>query len=320
MKKNIVAYLMPGVNNVDTTLFTHANYAFAYVTEDAIAVRSNEDFKRIADLRKDGNFKLLASLQQRGRTVFCTRSKTAEGRALIAKQCKEMLDEFDLDGIDVDWEYPGIDLTTGEDNCDTCRDDFIALLQAIRDAIGSEKLLTIACGATPDTWRHTDFVRAAQILDYINIMGYDYNWNKFGKAHHSNLYPPSVGIGIPTVCGDACIQMMFELGIPAEKLVLGLPLYGYQAGKGADGFLRYNEITDLAKLDNYSIEFDEAAKQSYLTRDGEMFVGFDDPKTIEIKAAYIKEKGLAGMMYWQYALDDDENTLKKAAAAALWGE
>ena len=319
-KKVIVAYLMSGgAKQPDLSLFSHINYAFVYVTDDGqMVVHNPEELSHLADLRDQSDCKLLVSLQQRGRTAFCTRSKTAEGRARIGQQCKELVDTYRLDGIDVDWEYPGINLMTGEDNCETCREDFIALLSAIRAAIGPDKLLTIACGATPDTQRHTDFVRAAQILDRINIMGYDYNWNKFGKAHHSNLYPSSVGIGNHEICGDACVKMMLDLGIPAEKLVLGLPLYGYQSGKGSEGFLRYGEITDLAKQPGYAIEFDEAAQQSYLTKDGEMIVAFDDPKTIAIKADYIKKMNLGGMMYWQYALDDAENTLKKAAAEAMW--
>lgn len=321
-KKVIVAYLMSGgVKKPDLSKFSHINYAFVYITEDGqMFVRDPEELMQLANLRDQSDCKLLVSLQQRGRTAFCTRSKTAEGRALIAKQCKDLVDTYRLDGIDVDWEYPGINLMTGEDNCDTCRDDFIDLLAAIRAAIGPDKLLTIACGATPDTQRHTDFVRAAEILDRINIMGYDYNWNKFGEAHHSNLYPSTVGIGDHAQCGDRCVQMLLSLGIPSEKLVLGLPLYGYQKGKGSEGFLRYGEITALAEKPGYAVEFDEAAKQSYLTKNGEMVVAFDDPKTIAIKADYIKQLNLGGMMYWQYALDDCEGTLRKAAAESLWGE
>lgn len=316
--KMIIAYLTQGsFTDPETAVFTHANYAFGWVTEDAVEIRKPDELHALANLREKTGFKLLVSLQQRPRGTFCARSKTAEGRERIAKQCKELVDTYGLDGIDVDWEYPGIDQATGADNCDTCRDDFIALLAAIRKEIGNDKLLTIACGATPDTWRHTDFVRAAEILDFINIMGYDYNWNKFGEAHHSNLYPSADGIGDHAQCGDRCVNMLLSLGIPGDKLVLGLPLYGYVRGKGSEGFLHYGQITELLKQPEYALDFDESAKQSYVTENGQFHIAFDDPRTIGYKADYVKEKDLAGLMYWAYALDDDEGTLRHAVYDAL---
>ena len=177
-KKRIVAYVTGGEfpDEVEVSCLTHVNYAFGWLTADSLEIREPEQLRYLSDLRKTHPFKLLVSLQQRGGPQFCSRSKTVEGRALIAEQCRKLVEAYDLDGIDVDWEYPGIVMATGEHNCQTCRVDFIALLQAIRDAIGADKLLTIACAATPDTWVHTDFARAGKILDFINVMGYDYNW------------------------------------------------------------------------------------------------------------------------------------------------
>ncbi len=317
--KKIVAYIVAGHPPIlDADKFTHVNYAFGIVTaDDKLIIRNPEELQALAHLRDQYGFKLLVSLQQRPRGTFCARTKTAEGCALLAKQCKQLVDTYRLDGIDVDWEYPGIDITTGECNCDTCRDDFINLLAAIRKEIGEDKLLTIACAATQDTWVATDFVRAAEILDFINVMGYDYNWNKFGMAHHSNLYPATVGIGDHAQCGDRAIRLLTEMGIPAKNLVLGLPLYGYQKDKGTEGFLRYGQITERIASGEFVLCYDEGAKQSYVTKNGEMAVAFDDPQTIAWKAEYVKEKGLGGLMYWAYALDDDNGTLRKAVYDAL---
>ncbi len=311
--KKIVAYIVGGHPEIfDAEKFTHVNYAFGIINEDSLVIRNPEELHALAKLRDKYGFKLLVSLQQRPRGTFCARTKTLEGCALIGKQCKELVDTYGLDGIDVDWEYPAIDITTGKVNCDTCRDDFINLLAAIRKEIGTDKLLTIACAATEDTWVGTDFVRAAEILDYINIMGYDYNWNKFGKAHHSNLYPASVGIGNHEICGAKAVDMLTGMGLKVEDLVLGLPLYGYQKGAGAEGFLRYGQITERIASGEYTLCYDEAAKQSFAAKDGEMVVAFDDPKTIAWKAEYVKNRGMGGIMYWAYALDDDNGTLRAA--------
>lgn len=148
-------------------------------------------------------------------------------------------------------------------------------------------------------------------------MGYDYNWNKFGEAHHSNLYPSADDIGDHAQCGDRCVNMQLSLGIPGDKLVLGLPLYGYVRGKGSEGFLRYGQITELLKQPEYALDFDESAKQSYVTENGQFHIAFDDPRTIGYKADYVKEKDLAGLIYWAYALDDNEGTLRHAVYDAL---
>ena len=318
-KKRIVAYVTGGgfPKEVEVSCLTHVNYAFGWVTEGSLEIREPEQLCYLADLRKEHPFKLLVSLQQRGGQYFCARSKTAEGRALLAKQCRELVDEYGLDGIDVDWEYPGIVVATGEQTCETCREDFIALLQAIRDAIGTDKLLTIACAATPDTWTHTDFVRAGKILDFINVMGYDYNWSVLGAGHQSNLYPSSAGEGDPAQCGDRAIRFLLSQGIPVENLTLGVPFYGYRRGKGGNGFWRYGEITAHIGTEGYTLEFDEAAQQSYLAKDGVFEVAFDDPRTLKAKAEYVKREGLGGMMYWAYALDDEEGTLRHAVYEAM---
>ncbi len=39
------------------------------------------------------------------------------------------------------------------------------------------------CPAVPDLWVHTDYEKASPLLDYINVMGYDYNWPTLGSSH-----------------------------------------------------------------------------------------------------------------------------------------
>lgn len=320
-KPRIVAYLnerrVP--EELDTQCLTHVNYAFGWVLEDRVELNRPEELVRLADLRDEkGGFKLLLSLQQRDSGAFCRRSLTQIDRRLLARQCRDLIEEYRLDGIDVDLEYPGIEQATGLDNCPTCRDDFIQLLEEIRQAIG-EHLLTFACGATPDTQRHVDFTRAARIVDFINVMGYDYNWGQLGSAHHSNLYPSSVGAGDHEQCGDRCIQTLLAQNVPPEKLTLGLPFYAYQIGLGSEGSLLYPQVMELLRKPGYELRWDEAAHQSYVTENGEFFAAFDDPRTIAEKAAYANEKQLGGLMYWAYVHDDEAGTLRHAVHDALLG-
>lgn len=302
--------------DMDLSQVTHVNYAFGWVTEDQIQVAHPIALLKLREVSKRQNVKLLLSLQQRGGLWFCLRSKTAEGRKLMAQQAKALLDQYDLDGIDVDWEYPGINIATGEHTCDTCITDFVDLLSEMRSLL-PDKLLTFACPAVPDLWFHTDYEKAAPLLDYINVMGYDYNWSTLGSSHQSNLYPGTMGQGDHAQCSDLALKQLIERGVPAEKLNLGVPFYGYVSGKGASGFLQYGQIEELLDCGECEYGFDEGAQQSYLIKDGKFYCCFDSPQTIAAKGAYVKEKGLGGIMYWTYNQDDEAGTLRKAVFEAL---
>ena len=314
----IIAYVT-GTNipdHLDLTEVTHVNYAFGWVTENEISILQPDMLTKLRRQTKEHNVKLLLSLQQRGGQWFCQRSKTEEGRALMAQQAWDLVTRYELDGIDVDWEYPGINIATGEHTCDTCKEDFVQLLAALRAAL-PHHLLSFACPAVPDLWLYTDYPRINAYLDYINVMGYDYNWSVLGSGHQSNLFPGTAGEGNQAQCSDLAIKQLIQRGIPSQKLNLGIPFYGYVAGKGAQGFLTYDKIELLIASGQCQYQFDEAAKQSYLTQNDQFYCCYDSPETIQAKGTYVKENQLGGLMYWTYNHDNTSGTLRKAAYQSL---
>lgn len=312
MDYKVIAYLWGGniPSPLDLSEVTHINYAFGYVDETDIIIRNPEELKTLRSLTKASGVKLLVSLMQaKGGPWFCLRCKTEEGRKLLARQARELMETYELDGIDVDWEYPGI--YQGQRNCETCITDFVDLIREMRTALG-DNLLTYATPAMPDLWEHINFPAVDPYLDYINLMGYDYNWSDLGAAHQSNLYPASVGTGNHAQCTAAAVKMMMDMGIAPSHLNLGVPFYGYVAGKGPSGFLTYDKIHELLESGEVKEAFDEAAQQSYLIKDGAFYCCCDSPQTIAAKAAYVKENGLGGMMYWTYNQDAQYGILRKA--------
>lgn len=307
--------------DMDVSNISHLNYAFGHVNEDSVTVDDDALIETLISLKdKNPDLKILISLQHVGDpTRFSRRCLTPEGRTLLVDQTMEIVDKFGFDGVDLDWEYPGINLWTLERTDEADTENFTALLQEFRDRLGEERLLTIACGADIPNQEYTDFAAISPILDFMNVMGYDYNWNKFGTAHHSNLLPASVGNGNPEVYGEAGINSLLDKGVPAEKIVLGVPFYGYlNSGEDADA-RNYTQIKEMIESGEYTLEYDETTQQSYLAKDGEMALGFDDPVTLEFKADYVKENGLGGMMFWDYGHDDDEGTLRQAIWEGLNG-
>jgi chitinase len=128
--------------------------------------------------------------------------------------------------------------------------------------------------------------------------------------HHSALYRASI-------CGwltcDEAVKAHIDSGVPAERLVLGMPFYG-RGGK----LLSNRDSRDIALNGEYTEHWNDTAKVPYLTnKDGIMVLGFDNVRSLSIKCEYILEKGLLGGMYWDYAGDTDEGDLQKVLAKEL---
>lgn len=108
-------------------------------------------------------------------------AQTDSTRMAFAADCKRVIDQFDLDGIDIDWEYPGIG-TAGVSFSPEDTDNFSLLMKDVRHAIGKDKLLTIATQAGAKYYN----LRAVEpYVDYVNIMTYDMEES---PNHHSALY------------------------------------------------------------------------------------------------------------------------------------
>ena len=158
-------------------------------------------------------------------------------------------------------------------------------------------------------------------LDFINLMAYDLHgsWENF-TGHNAPLYARSDEIDKQAELNvDYALKYWLDNGAPPEKLVLGLGLYGRaftlestnntlpgapasgaaKAGRFTReaGFLSYYEVCEKIKKKNWKVEWDKEAMVPYAYKD-KQWVGYDDEKSIAIKAVYAKEKNLAGIMFW----------------------
>ena len=108
-------------------------------------------------------------------------------------------------------------------------------------------------------------------------------------------------------------------GVPAGKLVMGVPFYGrgwsdvtpvadglYQKGTAVEGMnLAYGRLAaELVGRDGFDRRWDAVAKAPFLwNADRRIFITYDDPDSLRLKAAYVRAKGLGGVMFWQYSED-----------------
>ena len=221
-------------SRIDARKLTHINYAFANVLDgqvmfdttdiDATSLK-DDDLKALQKLKEiNPNLKILVSV---GGWVwsgnFSDAALTEVSRAKFAKSAADFVAQYHLDGIDIDWEYPN---QVGAGNIHRVEDieNFTLLMKATREALdnlenqsGSARyLLTIATGADSAYVSNTKLGEAANYLDFINIMTYDfYNGLHKVTGHHANLYPSEFNTGrISDVLNS--VKLHEEAGVPLE--------------------------------------------------------------------------------------------------------
>jgi chitinase len=338
-KKEIIGYV-PGFRglldekDIDANKLTIINYAFVDV-KDSLAWLTNletdsTNFRKLNYLKKHNpNLKIVISIGGWSWSEnFSDAVLTPSSREKFAKSGTKIVADYNLDGIDIDWEYPGL---KGEDNVfrDEDKENFTLMFEAIRkelDALavttGKKYIVSTALPCFPRLFEVTNMGDVAKHIDFVNIMAYDFYVAGDTVGHHSNLYPSENYEKENSA--DKAVKTYIEQGVPAEKLVLGVPFYGRSwTMKSSDnlGILRprdevmrgggFTFIKDSLMANPGFIRYwDDAAKSPYLfNAENNQLVVYDDESSVKLKCEYVNDNGLAGIMFWQYASDPKEYLL-----------
>lgn len=238
-----------------------------------------------------------------------------------------------VDGLDIDWEYPA-DATQAA--------NFVALLQTVRQALddyaaqyapGYHFLLTIASPAGPQNYNNMQLSAMAQYLDFFNLMAYDYagSWDST-SGHQANLHAASDS-GNPQATKystDRAVADYIAAGVPAAKIVLGMPIYGRsfeatagigQTYTGVGSGSWENGVWDYKALPKAgaTVITDTAAGATYSYDSGaQELISYDTPAMVQTKVDYLKGKGLGGSMFWEASADrNDTGSLLTTSYNAL---
>lgn len=325
---------------IDAQKLTHINYAFAVPAQTGgLAPLNAQDSVNLAALTAlkavNKDLKVLISIGGWGGCkYFSDAALTDESRRKFANSAVALLRKHRLDGVDIDWEYPA-QVGAGNVFRPTDKQTYTLLLRALRDRLDEQGsrdqrtganhyLLTTATGADTSFVSHTELGKAQRYLDYVNIMTYDlYHGNDKTTGHHSNLNQSAKGNQSRNSTVDA-VNGHIRAGIPAEKIVLGLPFYGrgwadvtnrdnglYQPSTGKHSFISHDELAaDYINKNGFTRYWDADAKAPYLwnptTR---MFISYADEEAMTHKLNYVRATGLAGVMFWEYIHDLQQKKL-----------
>jgi len=320
------------VDEHDVSVLDIINIAFGLVKDDALFFDKPHvpsEIARIHALKPE--LKILLSVGGWGAGGFSIMSRTPEGIAKFTASCVDAVENYGLDGIDLDWEYPTID-SAGIDADPSDKYNFTLLLQSLRAALDTaypdtHKMLTIAAGAGKYYVDAVEIPEITKVLDYISLMTYDMRGAWSPAGHHTALY------GSPSA--DETVRLFHEAGVPKEKLMIGAAFYSRrwtnipeggthglgqkcdnpddrESGMFGPGFAKLAEA--YIDKNGYTAYFDEACGASYLYSETERtFISYDDEKSVAAKAKYASENGLYGVMYWEHSSDPSRRLMNALA-------
>ncbi|HLH03830.1 MAG TPA: glycoside hydrolase family 18 protein [Bryobacteraceae bacterium] len=284
---------------------------------------------------------------------FSTATATPAGRAQLASSCIDLFLNGNIargvsaaglfDGIDIDWEFP---TAADTDNYTALIAEFRSQINALRAKTNAHYLLTIAAPAGSQNYSNIQLGQVARHLDFLNLETYDYHGTWENTTNHAaplfeSPLDPARGEGLTV---DATVSAYLENGVPADKLVLGIPAYGrgwtgvpnvnhglYQTSTGpapspagdslaTDGVATYRTLATLP-ANGYGLYHDFFSFADWLySPTATTFWSYDDPASVTVKMLYARLRapgGLRGAFEWAIKDDDANATLIKTMARGL---
>jgi len=335
-EKRVIAYVNHWEDNWGTDfekakLITHINYAFANI-KDGLVIEGNqrdtETLKKLNQLKEvNKNLNILISVGGWSWSKnFSDAALTVTSREKFSDSAIDFMLKHKLDGVDLDWEYPGL---RGDNNTFRVEDkeNFTELLKMLRNKLDSlsldndSYLLTIATGASQNYLDHTNMKEAHKYLDFINIMTYDfYTGGSDIAAHHSNLDVSEFDRSATKRSSMNAVNEHINAGIPANKIVLGVPFYGrfwkgvnplndglYQYSEGKRGTYNFKTIKDSINANVFVSKWDSTAMAPYIWRlKDSLFMSYENERSIKHKTNFVRSSGLGGIMFWQFNGDNGD--------------
>ncbi|KAK0733988.1 glycoside hydrolase family 18 protein [Lasiosphaeria miniovina] len=319
---------------------THVLYAFADIASDG-EVKTSDSY---ADLQKHyptdswndqgnnayGCVKQLYILKKKNRNMkvllsiggwtyspkFPPVAATESGRQRFCSSTVKLIQDWGLDGMDIDWEYPA--------NAAEAQ-NFVLLLQTCRQALdgyaaqhapGYHFLITIAAPAGAQHYNIMDLPGMDPWIDAWHLMAYDYagSWD-LTSGHQSNIFANGNNPQSTKFSTEQAVRDYLVRGIPANKIVMGLPLYGRSfeatpglgqpyngigAGSIQSGVWLYRDLPRAGAQEM----FDDVAKASYSYDQGNKeLITYDTVTSAVTKAQYLVKRGLGGAVFWEASGD-----------------
>lgn len=324
--------------DIDAEKITHIHYAFAETNAQYKPFATNlndhkDNLRELAALREQNpDLKLVLSIGGGGGDkYFSAIGMKEENLKTFTEGCMDFLTTYDFDGIDLDWEFPrSVNDKKGFTKMVLCLRNAMNELEA---ASGRHYTLSVAGAADSGQLSGIPYEDVLPYLDYVFVMGY----NLYGTwSDKTNFNAPMYAPGEDKLTGYSLYSIVstyINEGVPGNKLVLGLPMYGYVLPvKTTDNNGLYqpfeevsydtayescrNVFANYLGNEKYQEYWDEDTQSPYLFGEN-TFIGFENEQSIKSKASLVGEFHLAGVGFWELSQDTDDFRLLNAAWEAM---
>lgn len=281
------------MTNVVVYAFYQVNAAGSLVAPGS----STATLAAVAAKAKTNNAKILVGINDGsgdGKTNFKNMASSALGRTNFVKDVMNVVRTNQLDGVDVDWEFPST--TDGTDVT------FTSLMQELSDSLHRDGRYYLSCAITAGKYAGSirDAIRNElfPIVDFFNIMAYDDFSTTVPYRQHSDY-------ALASLCLNYWITTR---GMPAAKAVLGIPAYGRPSGiSQSNTVLSYRTI--LSQGGNSQLDSAIVSAGTFTN----YTIYYNGQYTVKRKAKLAKDIA-AGVMFWEKWQDTpDATSLLKAA-------
>ena len=230
-------------------------------------------------------------------------------REILVNAINDLLTTYHLDGIDIDWEYPG----TNQGSY------FVQFAKELRQKLHSSIEITCAIPSSPTTLRNYNIADSNPYFNWFNIMAYDAS---IGSGYITHQAPLFRNPSNPTedASGDTAVKALLNYGVPSNKIVLGVPLYGYlykattndnsnhglfqsiSCTQNCETTVNNKDISSSSPNTRY---FDPIAQAPWLYNvNTGAFISFEDLDSVQYKINYVNNQALKGVMFWELGQDN----------------
>ncbi|KAG8890569.1 hypothetical protein FRB98_007123 [Tulasnella sp. 332] len=342
---------------VDFDRFNWVDFAFA-VPDSSFTLTFTEDDSEallarlvVAAHAKGKNVKLSVG-GWTGSKYFSTAVSTSANRKTFVANILKVYKQYDIDGIDIDWEYPGNMGQAGNIVSSSDSANFILFLKDLRAALPSGAVITAATQvwpfAGPDGNPMSDVSAFAEALDWILIMNYDVWGSSSTPGPNAPLSNACKNSTQPLANAIAAVKSWTEAGMPAKQITLGLPSYGYLSkstavhlvgkrsnvilenddGGTEDGQISFSAIISQGALQlqngayvgagGYKRNWDVCSSTPFLrSASAGQVITYDDPESIQLKGAFALQAGIRGVNMFDAHGDTSDWILIDAARRGL---
>ncbi len=329
MDKKIIAYYTGNAETIQkypVKKLTHIIYSFLQLKHDTLAFHNEKQQQTLEALvllkKTNPQLKIMVSIGGWGGCAPCSALFSDEkSRTTFATTTVALFKKYGIDGLDLDWEYPGIEGYPGHLFTAKDKDNFTALIMALRNAMGNNYLLTFAAGGFVNYLENSiDWDAVMPLVDFVNLMTYDLvGGYSTVTGHHTPLKDYKAG----QQSTARCVNWLLDKKVPSEKLIIGAAFYArvwenvpvknhglYQPGKFKQGVAFKDFTTYFSDTSGYRYYWDKKAKAPYQFNAAKMlFATFDDQRSIKEKTKYIRRKKLGGIMFWELSQDKNNKGL-----------